>query len=92
VTVQFLVPGEAWVTDITHIRAYEGWLYFVVAVDLFSNGYWLVDAITDYQRYCFGCIANGYAATKFETTVRVTPIRVVNIPVMTGKFSLKVRA
>ena len=31
------VPDEAWVTDITHIRTHEGWLYLAVVVDLFSR-------------------------------------------------------
>jgi len=29
-------PDEAWVTDITHIRTHEGWLYLAVVLDLFS--------------------------------------------------------
>jgi putative transposase len=31
------MPDEAWVTDITHIRTHEGWLYLAVVVDLFSR-------------------------------------------------------
>ena len=36
---QFAVeaPNQAWVTDITHIRAHEGWLYPAVVLDLFSR-------------------------------------------------------
>ena len=30
-------PNEAWVTDITYIRTYEGWLYLAVVMDLFSR-------------------------------------------------------
>lgn len=30
-------PNEAWVTDITYIRTYEGWLYLVVVIDLRSR-------------------------------------------------------
>jgi putative transposase len=30
-------PDEVWVTDITHIRTYESWLYLVVVGDLFSR-------------------------------------------------------
>ena len=30
-------PDEVWVTDITHIRTHEGWLYLAVVVDLFSR-------------------------------------------------------
>lgn len=29
-------PNKAWVTDITYVRTYEGWLYLAVALDLFS--------------------------------------------------------
>lgn len=30
-------PNEAWVTDITYIRTYEGWLYLAVVIDLRSR-------------------------------------------------------
>jgi putative transposase len=30
-------PDKVWVTDITHIRTYEGWLYLAVVIDLFSR-------------------------------------------------------
>ena len=30
-------PNEAWVTDITHIRTHEGWLYLAVIIDLYSR-------------------------------------------------------
>jgi len=30
-------PNHAWVTDITMIRTYEGWLYLAVVVDLYSR-------------------------------------------------------
>lgn len=30
-------PNRAWVTDITMIRTYEGWLYLAVVLDLFSR-------------------------------------------------------
>jgi putative transposase len=30
-------PNKAWVTDITYIRTYEGWLYLAVVIDLFSR-------------------------------------------------------
>jgi putative transposase len=30
-------PNAVWVTDITFIRTYEGWLYLAVVVDLFSR-------------------------------------------------------
>ena len=36
---QFTVmrPDHAWVTDITYIRTYEGWLYLAVVLDLYSR-------------------------------------------------------
>lgn len=36
---QFVVaePNNTWVTDITYIKTYEGWLYLAVVVDLFSR-------------------------------------------------------
>jgi len=30
-------PNRAWVTDITYIRTWEGWLYLAVIIDLFSR-------------------------------------------------------
>ena len=30
-------PDRAWVTDITYIRTYEGWLYLCVVLDLYSR-------------------------------------------------------
>jgi putative transposase len=36
---QFTVagPDQVWVTDITYIRTYEGWLYLAVVLDLYSR-------------------------------------------------------
>jgi putative transposase len=36
---QFTVsrPNEVWVTDITYIRTWQGWLYLAVVIDLFSH-------------------------------------------------------
>lgn len=36
---QFTVtrPNNAWVTDLTYIRTWQGWLYLAVAMDLFSR-------------------------------------------------------
>lgn len=36
---QFTVdaPDKAWVTDITYIRTWQGWLYLAVMVDLYSR-------------------------------------------------------
>ena len=36
---QFVVfePDEVWVSDITYIKIYEGWLYLAIVVDLFSR-------------------------------------------------------
>ena len=31
------LPDKVWVTDITYIRTYEGWLYLAVVLDLFSR-------------------------------------------------------
>jgi len=30
-------PDQAWVTDITYIRTYEGWLYLAIVMDLYSR-------------------------------------------------------
>jgi transposase InsO family protein len=36
---QFTVtkPDEAWVTDITYVRTYQGWLHLAVVIDLYSR-------------------------------------------------------
>lgn len=33
----FAAPDQAWVTDITYLRTYAGWLYLAVVVDLYSR-------------------------------------------------------
>jgi putative transposase len=30
-------PNQVWVTDITYIRTYEGWLFLTVVIDLFNR-------------------------------------------------------
>ena len=30
-------PNDTWVTDITHIRTHQGWLYLAVVIDLYSR-------------------------------------------------------
>ena len=30
-------PDQVWVTDITHTRTHEGWLYLTVVIDLYSR-------------------------------------------------------
>ncbi len=30
-------PNESWVSDITYIRTYEGWLYLAIIIDLYSR-------------------------------------------------------
>jgi transposase InsO family protein len=30
-------PNKVWVTDITYIRTWEGWLYLAIVMDLFSR-------------------------------------------------------
>lgn len=30
-------PDRAWVTDITYIRTWQGWLYLAVVMDLFAR-------------------------------------------------------
>lgn len=30
-------PDQAWMTDITYIRTYEGWLYLAIVIDLYSR-------------------------------------------------------
>ena len=34
---QVTKPNKAWVTDITYIRTWQGWLYLAVVMDLFSR-------------------------------------------------------
>jgi len=30
-------PNRVWITDITYIRTFEGWLYLAIVLDLFSR-------------------------------------------------------
>lgn len=30
-------PGRVWVTDITYLRTWQGWLYLAVVMDLFAR-------------------------------------------------------
>lgn len=32
-----VAPNQSWVTDITYVRTFEGWLYLAVVIDLFSR-------------------------------------------------------
>jgi putative transposase len=43
-------PDTVWVSDITHIRTYEGWLYLTVVIDIFSRsvvGWSMGERLTD---------------------------------------------
>lgn len=33
-------PDQVWVTDITYIRTWQGWLYLAVVIDLFPVMWW----------------------------------------------------
>ena len=57
-------PNKVWVTDITYIRTYEGWLYLAVVLDLFSPSDRLVDEASDVQRSGHRCVADGGVARK----------------------------
>ena len=46
---QAQAPNRIWLTDITYIRTYEGWLYLAVIMDLFSRkivGWAMSDTMT----------------------------------------------
>jgi putative transposase len=60
---QFTVdaPGKAWVTDITYIRTWQGWLYLAAVVDLYSRkvvGWSMKVTLSRDERQCD---ARGYA-------------------------------
>ena len=57
-------PNTAWVTDITYIRTWQGWLYLAVVMDLFSRLIvgWAAGA-DDSPRARAQCRADGGAAT-----------------------------
>ncbi len=67
---QFTVtrPNAAWVTDITYIRTWQGWLYLAVVMDLFSRKIvgWAAGP-TIQRELVLECGADGGAAT---TTAR----------------------
>jgi hypothetical protein len=53
-------PDQAWVTDITYIRTWQGWLYLAVVVDLYSR---MVNETLLVTRTCTGCSADGGMAS-----------------------------
>lgn len=60
---QFTVdaPDKAWVTDITYIRTWQGWLYLAAVVDLYSRkvvGWSMKVTLSRDERQCD---ARGYA-------------------------------
>ena len=58
-------PNDTWVSDITHIRTHEGWLYLAVILDLYSQTrHRLVAAIADQQGVGTRCSADGSVAQK----------------------------
>ena len=60
-------PNDTWVTDITHIRTHEGWLYLAVVIDLptiLSQGGRLVNALTDQERISVERSTDGGMAQK----------------------------
>jgi len=47
--IQVKRPNQAWVSDITYIRTYEGWLYLCIIMDLYSRnivGWSMEDRLT----------------------------------------------
>jgi transposase InsO family protein len=47
--IEIVKPDQAWVSDITYIRTYEGWLYLCVIMDLYSRsivGWSMEDRLT----------------------------------------------
>ncbi len=47
--IQVKRPNQAWVSDITYIRTFEGWLYLCIIMDLYSRnivGWSMEDRLT----------------------------------------------
>jgi hypothetical protein len=60
-------PNKAWVTDITYIRTWEGWLYLAVVMDpIFPNDHWLGDKADNWPRARSGRNPDGRAAATPE--------------------------
>ena len=56
-----------WVTDITYIRTYEGWLYLAAVIDLYSRKVvGLVDAFTHADIVGFKRLADGRMAAQAD--------------------------
>ena len=62
-------PNQSWVTDITYIRTWQGWLYLAVVMDLFARNIvgWSMKPTTC-PGISVGCVINGPMASKAETT------------------------
>lgn len=80
-------PNKVWVTDITYVRTWEGWLYLAVVMDLFSRKIigWAV-ASTLRRELVLDAVIKAVRARRIKQTV-IHPIRDRSTEAMTGADS-----
>lgn len=81
-------PNKVWVTDITYLRTYEGWLYPDVVIDLFSCQVvgWSMSSRID-KELAMSALVMAVWRRKSTTQVLVNPIKEVNSAVTTSGTS-----
>src|SRR5690606_8862080 len=81
-------PNKVWVTDITYIRTYEGWLYLAAVMDLYSRQ--IVGWATASAMPATWCCRPSWQQRGDASQVRAswcTPTRAASSPAATGNRS-----
>ena len=78
-------PNKAWVTDITYIRTWQGWLYLAVVLDLYARKVvgWSMKPTLGRELALDGCSWR-YGAVNPKTESSCIRIRGANMAAMTG--------
>jgi hypothetical protein len=82
-------PNIAWITDITYIATYEGWLYLAAVINLYSRQViWACPRAASLTPHGLLMPCTGLSGAEDPTipSLRI-PIRAVNSPVMNGSAS-----
>lgn len=84
------LPDIAWVTDITYIRTWQGWLYLAVVVDLYSRkvvGWSMKPTLA--RHIVLDALMMAVWRRRPKTKVLAIPIRGLNTAVTTGSDSVR---
>lgn len=82
-------PNQSWVTDITYIRTYEGWLYLAVVIDLFSRQVigWSMQSRIQVDLVLNALLMAVWRRKPKEQVLVHSEIREVSIRAVTGRIS-----